>query len=463
MGLVTLILPILWQINDDLKSYICCMNPVEIIKKKRNGDFLTSEEINYFISHYVKGKIPDYQKSALLMAIYFRGLNDDETLGFVKAFINSGERVDLSHIKKPKVDKHSTGGVGDKTSIILAPLVACFDVIVPMMSGRGLGHTGGTLDKLESIPGFNVHLSIPEFVKNLEKLNVSMIGQTETLTPADKKIYALRDVTATVENVGLITASITSKKIAEGSEGIVYDVKVGNGSTLPTYEKSKELASKLLKTSKDFGQKAIAVLTDMSSPLGYAIGNWAEIMECIEIMDTARKTSPLSKDLYDVTLYLAGAMLMIAGKCKDIEEGIVMAEGKINSGECFERFQQLVKMQNGDLSVINDPEKYPKALFSDEVTASENGYIAGLDALTFGLAAVNLGCGRKTVEDKIDYSSAILLEKKIGYSVNKGDIVCRIFGETKQQVQSTKEMLINAVKISAEKPAEKGRIIEVIS
>lgn len=439
------------------------MNPVEIIKKKRNGDSLTPEEINYFISHYVKGKIPDYQKSALLMAIYFRGLNDDETLGFVKAFINSGERVDLSHIKKPKVDKHSTGGVGDKTSIILAPLVACFDVIVPMMSGRGLGHTGGTLDKLESIPGFNVHLSIPEFVKNLEMLNVSMIGQTETLTPADKKIYALRDVTATVENVGLITASITSKKIAEGSEGIVYDVKVGNGSTLPTNEKSKELASKLLKTSKDFGQKAIAVLTDMSSPLGYAIGNWTEILECIEIMDPARKMSPLSKDLYDVTLYLAGAMLMIAGKCKDIEEGIVMAVGKINNGECFERFKQLVKMQNGDLSVITAPEKYPKALFSDEVTASENGYIAGLDALTFGLAAVNLGCGRKTVEDKIDYSSAILLEKKIGYSVNKDDIVCRIFGETKQQVQSTIEMLVNAVKISAEKPDEKGRIIEVIS
>ncbi|HMQ81105.1 MAG TPA: thymidine phosphorylase, partial [Ignavibacteria bacterium] len=227
------------------------MNAVEIIKKKRNGEVLTEEEINYFISHYVKGKIPDYQKSALLMAIYFRGLNDAETLGFVKAFINSGARVDLSHIKKPKVDKHSTGGVGDKTSIILAPLVACFDVVVPMMSGRGLGHTGGTLDKLESIPGFNVHLSIKEFIANLEKLNVCMIGQTDELTPADKKIYALRDVTGTVENVGLITASITSKKIAEGSEGIVYDVKVGNGSTLPTYEKSKELASKLLKTSKD--------------------------------------------------------------------------------------------------------------------------------------------------------------------------------------------------------------------
>jgi pyrimidine-nucleoside phosphorylase len=233
------------------------MNTVEIIKKKRNGGELNENEINYFISSYVAGEIPDYQKSALLMTIYFNGLSDAETLGFVKAYINSGVKVDLSHINKPKVDKHSTGGVGDKTSIILAPLIACFDVVVPMMSGRGLGHTGGTLDKLESITGFNVNLSVEQFVKNLEKINVSMIGQTDDLTPADKMIYSLRDVTATVENVGLITASITSKKIAEGAEGLVYDVKVGNGSTLPTYKRSKELAGKLLQTSKDFGQKAI--------------------------------------------------------------------------------------------------------------------------------------------------------------------------------------------------------------
>ena len=439
------------------------MNPVEIIKKKRNGEILSEDEINYFISHYVKDKIPDYQKSALLMAIYFRGLNDSETLGFVKAFINSGERVDLTHIKKPKVDKHSTGGVGDKTSIILAPLVACFDVVVPMMSGRGLGHTGGTLDKLESIPGFNVYLSIPEFIKNLEKLNVSMIGQTESLTPADKKIYALRDVTATVENVGLITASITSKKIAEGSEGIIYDVKVGNGSTLPTYDKSKELALNLLKTSKDFGQQAIAVLTDMSSPLGYAIGNWAEIFECIEIMDPERKISPLSKDLYDVTLYLAGAMLLLAGKCDNVDEGKVMAEKKLNNGECFERFKKLVVMQGGDVNLIISPENYPIAEYSDNFISADSGYVKELDALTFGLAAVNLGCGRNSVEDKIDYSSSILLNKKIGDNVNSGEIICRIIGETKHQVQSTKDMLINGVKISKEKPELKGRIIEVIN
>ncbi len=439
------------------------MNPVEIIKKKRNEEVLTEEEINFFISQYVKGKIPDYQKSALLMAIYFRGLNDAETLGFVKAFINSGKRVDLSHIKKPKVDKHSTGGVGDKTSIILAPLIACFDIVVPMMSGRGLGHTGGTLDKLESIPGFNVHLSIKEFTANLEKLNVCMIGQTDELTPADKKIYALRDVTGTVENVGLITASITSKKIAEGSEGIVYDVKVGNGSTLPTYERSKELASRLLKTSKDFGQRALAVLTDMSSPLGYAIGNWAEIKECIEIMNPKLDKSQHSKDLIDVTLYLAGAMLMLAGKCSSVEEGMNLSEEKLTSGECFDKFIALVKLQGGDINFINDTMLYPEAKFSEVIKSDDTGYVAELDALTFGLAAVNLGCGRKTVEDKIDYSSAILLDKKIGGRASKDEVICRIYGETKEQVSSAKKMLQKGIKISKTKPEIKTRIIEVIN
>lgn len=442
------------------------MNPVEIIKKKRNGEELSEKEIDYFISHYVKGRIPDYQKSALLMTIYFTGLSDAETLGFVKAFINSGKRVDLSHIKKPKVDKHSTGGVGDKTSIILAPLIACFDVVVPMISGRGLGHTGGTLDKLESIPGFKVHLSIEEFVKNLEKINVCMIGQTDELTPADKKIYALRDVTATVENVGLITASITSKKIAEGSEGIVYDVKVGNGSTLPTYERSKELAGKLLKTSRDYGQSAIAVLTDMHSPLGYSIGNWAEIVECLEIMnpDLQSTISPLSSDLIEVTNYLAGAMLLLAGKCGSIEEGIVMANEKLKSGECYRKFIEMVELQGGNSDIINDPGSYLKAKLEEFIPADSDGYIEKLDALSFGLAAVSLGCGRSTVDDKIDYSSAIILEKKIGSPVKKGDVICRILGETEEKIVSAKKLLAEGIKISkniTEAPG-RSRILEVI-
>ncbi len=439
------------------------MNPVEIIKKKRDGKFLTETEISYFVSHYVKGKIPDYQKSALLMAIYFRGLNDSETLGFVKAFINSGKRVDLSHINKPKIDKHSTGGVGDKTSLILAPLIASFDVVVPMMSGRGLGHTGGTLDKLESIPGFNVHLGIDEFVKNLENLGVCMIGQTDELAPADKMIYALRDVTATVENVGLITASITSKKIAEGAEGIVYDVKTGNGSTLPDLVRSKELASNLLKTSRDFGQSAIAVLTDMSSPLGYAIGNWAEVVECIEIMDPGRKTSPLSGDLLEVTLYLAGAMLKLAGKCKTTEEGIILAEEKLASGECFRKFKALVGMQGGNIDVINSPEKYAKAKVKKNIIAVSDGYIRSQDALSFGLAAVELGCGRKKVEDRIDYSSAIILEKKPGDKVSIGETICRVSGETEEHVRAAERILTEGILISEKKPEIKSRIIEVIT
>jgi pyrimidine-nucleoside phosphorylase len=438
------------------------MNAVEIIKKKRNGGVLSEEEINYFISHYVKGKIPDYQKSALLMTIYFQGLNDNETHSFVKAFINSGKRVDLSHIKKPKVDKHSTGGVGDKTSIILAPLAACFDVVVPMISGRGLGHTGGTLDKLESIPGFKVHLSIEEFVRNLEKINVCMIGQTDDLTPADKKIYSLRDVTATVENIGLIVASITSKKIAEGAEGIVYDVKSGIGSTLPAFEKSKELAEKLLRISRNFGQKGISVITDMSSPLGYAIGNWVEIKESIEIMNPEIKTSELSADLVEVTLFLAGAMLMLAGKSKDIEEGIKIAKAKIENGQCFKKFVEVVELQNGDVNLIKNPETYEKAKFEDVIEADCDGYIETLDALVFGDTSVNLGSGRKTVDDKIDYSAAILLEAKLGSPVKKGNVICRIMGETKQKVEDAKKMLAKGISISKDKTELKSRIIEVI-
>lgn len=439
------------------------MNAVEIIKKKRNGGVLSDTEIQYFIANYVKGKIPDYQKSALLMAIYFVGLTNEETLGFVNAFINSGKKVDLSHIKKPKVDKHSTGGVGDKTSIILAPLIACFDVVVPMMSGRGLGHTGGTLDKLESIPGFNVHLTIPQFIKNLETLGVCMIGQTDDLTPADKKIYALRDVTATVENTGLITASITSKKIAEGSEGIVYDVKAGNGSTLPDLEKSRELADKLLRTSRDFGQQAIAVLTDMSSPLGYTIGNWHEIYECIEIMNPELKTNSLSSDLVEVTLYLAGAMLMLGDKCSSIEDGIKMSQDKLNSGDCFDKFLKLVEIQGGNIDVIKNPHSYRKAEYTDYIEASEDGFVTALDALTFGLAAVELGCGRKTLDDKIDYSAAIFLEKKVGDKVEAGDVICRIEGESSEKAEAAKSMLLNGIKINRQKPEVKSRIIEVIN
>lgn len=437
-------------------------NPVEIIKKKRNGVELSEDEVVYFISSYVKGFIPDYQMSALLMAIYFRGLNEEETLHFVKTYINSGEIVDLSFIKKPKVDKHSTGGVGDKTSIILAPLLACMDVVVPMMSGRGLGHTGGTLDKLESIPGFRVNLSVDEFKEILTKVNACMIGQTDTLTPADKMIYSLRDVTATVENIGLITASITSKKIAEGSGAIVYDVKTGSGSTLPAKEKSEELAHKLLSVSRKFGQKATAILTEMDSPLGYSIGNWLEIKECIMIMNPEIKNPVQSTDLLEVTMYLAGAMLKLGGKCETIDIGVNMASEKLGNGDCYRKFIEMVEIQGGDSSVVLNPEKYPPAKFSQDVLASVDGFISAQDAIGFGHASVNLGCGRKAVHHEIDYSAGILLEKKVGDEVKKGDVVCRVFGAAETKVEHAAKQIERSITISKEPVKLKSKIIEVI-
>jgi pyrimidine-nucleoside phosphorylase len=438
------------------------LNPVEVIRRKRNGHVLTKEEIHFFISNFLKGHIPEYQVSALLMAIHFNGLNDNETMSLTEELIDSGEVVNLSHINKPKIDKHSTGGVGDKTSVIIAPLVACFDVVVPMMSGRGLGHTGGTLDKLESIPGFKVNLSSKEFISILEEKNVCMIGQTETLAPGDKRLYEMRDVTATVENIGLITASITSKKIAEGADGIVFDVKVGKGSTLPTLEESKELALNLIKTSKHFNKKALSILTDMNEPLGYAIGNWNEIEECVSIMNPKSRTNPLSDDLLEVTLNLAGAMLMLAGKCKTINEGIELSKIKLENGECFNKFIDIVKTQGGDASYFTTLKPYPQAKVREEITSEVDGYISKLDALQFGLAAVNLGCGRKKVDDKIDYSSGIILLKKVGDKVKKGEIVCLLFGETDEKINHALEYLRTGIEITDSPVTKKTKIIEFI-
>ncbi len=437
-------------------------NPIEIIRKKRDGLKLTPSEIKKFIQGFMKGSVHDYQVAAFLMAVYNKGLDDEETIALTESYIESGEKVDLSYINKFKIDKHSTGGVGDKTSLILAPLLACFDVVVPMMSGRGLGHTGGTLDKLESIPGFNINLSINEFKRVLESIGVCMIGQTESLTPADKKIYELRDVTATVENISLITASIVSKKIAEGSDGIVYNVKVGKGSTLPSYESSKELALKLLDVTRKFGKKAIAVLTEMDSPLGYAAGNWCEVEECIAVMNQTSKKNLLSSDLIEVTLNLAGAMLMLAGKCSSVEEGTVTAGSKLLNGECFEKFIELVHIQHGDTKFIKNPHLYPKANYSCDVTAEVSGYIKELDAFKIGIAAVNLGCGRKKVDDKIDYSAGIKLKKKPGEYIQKGETIMVAEAESIDKIEHALEYLQKSAVIS-DKPVEvKSKILHVI-
>lgn len=439
------------------------LNPVDIIKKKRDGFSLTEEEINFFISAFLLKEITDYQMSALLMAIYFRGLNDTEILAFVNTYINSGEKIDLSVFNKPKADKHSTGGVGDKTSIILAPLLACFDIIIPMMSGRGLGHTGGTLDKLESIPGFRTNLSKNEFLNILKEINVSMIGQTDSLTPADKYIYALRDVTATVENIGLITASITSKKIAEGAECIVYDVKTGSGSTLPDFNKSRELAHKLINVTKTFNRKVIAFLTEMNEPLGKSIGNWLEIEECLEIMDPENKPSELSNDLIELTLTLAGGMLYLCGVSHDLEDGYSLADKKLATGEPLKKFIELTRLQNGDISYLIAPNKYTKAKFSRQIKADKDGCIIKMDALDFGNASVELGCGRKTMQDKINYSAGILLNKKCGDNITKGEIICTLYSDRESSLDNASHILKNAILISDTNSfVKKSKIIEVV-
>ncbi len=326
------------------------MNPVEIIKIKRHKKTLTKEQLKYLVEGFIQGIVTDYQMSAFLMAVYFNGMNEDETFNLTEIMLNSGKIVDLSFIKNPKIDKHSTGGVGDKTSLILAPIAASCGICVPMISGRGLGHTGGTLDKLESIPGFNVNYSIEKYKEILSQTGAALIGQTSELAPADKKIYALRDVTATVENVSLITASIMSKKLAEGAEALVFDVKIGNGANLPDYEESLKLTKNLLAVSKKFGKKAIAILTDMNQPLGMKIGNWLEVEECLEIMD-GKKNIP---DLLEVNNILAGAMIYLGGKSSSLDEGVKIAGEKINDGSAFKKFLEIVECQEGDANYIRD-------------------------------------------------------------------------------------------------------------
>jgi pyrimidine-nucleoside phosphorylase len=433
------------------------MNPVEIIRAKRDGGKLSSEQIKFFIDNYLEGEITDYQMSAFLMAVFFRGMNDDETFALTETMIKSGKVVDLSFINGIKVDKHSTGGVGDKTSLILAPLAAACGIYVPMISGRGLGHTGGTLDKLESIPGFNVNLSIEDYKRVLAKLGVVMIGQTAELAPADKRIYALRDVTATVNNISLITASIMSKKIAEGADAIVFDVKIGSGANLPDEEESKILAKKLVSVSRKFGKKAIAVLTDMSQPLGKNIGNWLEVEECLELLNGV-KVDDLSK----VNNVLAGAMIYLGGKVKDISEGEKIAQEIIDSGKAFGKFLELVREQGGDVEYLNAYKKLKRPEFKSEFRALSGGFITKMEAHGFGMAAIDLGCGRKKADDKINFLSGIVLKKKYGDKVLKDDLICEIWSDDIAKNEAGKIRINDAVKIEPEAPPKKELIIDIL-
>lgn len=433
------------------------MLPVEIIKKKRNKKTLTKQEIKFFVEGFLAGKITDYQMTAFLMAVHINGMNENETFDLTEIMLNSGKVVDLSYINKVKVDKHSTGGVGDKTSLILAPLVASCGIAVPMISGRALGHTGGTLDKLESIPGFNVNYSIEEYKKIIEKNGVVLIGQNEDFAPADKRIYALRDVTGTVDNISLITASIMSKKLAEGADALVFDIKMGSGANLQDYDESVELTKYLISVSKKFGKKAIAVLTDMEEPLGNKIGNWLEIEECLEVMN-----GEYVKDLCKVNNVLSGAMLYLGGKASSVEAGEKIAEEKIKDGSAYKKFLEIVETQNGDVNYIEDRENYKRAKYSRKIYSGEDGYVNEMDAFMFGLASIELGCGRKKADDKVDNLAGIILNKKCGDKINKGEEICELWAEDENKISEAEKIIKDAVEIKKSKPKERKIIIDII-
>ncbi len=433
------------------------MNSVELIKKKREKNELTSEEIDFLVQNYSKGKIPDYQFSAFLMAAFLNGLNKNETASLTKSMLYSGKVIDLSKINGVKVDKHSTGGVGDKTSLILAPIVAAAGVKVPMISGRGLGHTGGTLDKLESIKGFDVNLNLAQYKSVLKKCGAVLIGQTKEIAPADKLIYGLRDVTATVESIPLITASIMSKKLAEGIDGLVLDVKTGSGAFMKNLSDSKELAKSLINTAKAFDKKVIAFITDMNQPLGNYIGNWFEVYESIKILQ-----GEYVDDLCEVTFNLSGAMIYLGGKAKSIKEGIEISKELIANGKAFDKLIEIVSLQNGDISLLKNPEKYKKSKYIEEITASESGYLSKIDNYQIGMSSLELGAGRLTKDDKIDPKAGIIFKAKIGNKITKGTVIAEIHTDKKSSLDKVKDRISGAIEFSKEEVMSPKLIREIL-
>ena len=433
------------------------MRMYDIILKKRKGLELTKEEIDFFVQGYTKGEIPDYQASALLMAIFFNKMNKRETADLTMSMVHSGDTLNLSKIKGVKVDKHSTGGVGDKTSICLAPLVASCDVPVAKMSGRGLGHTGGTIDKLEAFKGFTVELTEEDFIKNVNDIKIALAAQTGHLAPADKKIYALRDVTATVDNMSLIASSIMSKKIASGSDAIVLDVKVGDGAFMKTPEDAKELAREMVDIGNNVGRKTIAVISDMDQPLGFAIGNALEVIEAIELL---KGNGP--KDLLELTLTLGSNMLVLSGKVKDEEEGRALLLENINNGKAVQKLKEFVKAQGGDESFVDDYEKFPKAKHIIEVKSEKEGYINKIHAEKLGLIAMELGAGRATKESTIDLAVGMKLTKKRGDKVEKGDVIAYVYANDLDKAEKAKKDLLENIIIEESKGKDLPLIYDII-
>ena len=428
------------------------MRMYDLIMKKRNGEALTKTEIEYMISEYVAGNIPDYQMSAFLMAVYFRGMTEEETLAMTMAVAHSGDMVDLSGIEGKKVDKHSTGGVGDKTSLVIAPIVAACGAKVAKMSGRGLGHTGGTVDKLESIPGMRTSLTQEEFFSVVNKTGLSIIGQSGNLAPADKKLYALRDVTATVDNISLIAVSIMSKKLAAGNDCILLDVKTGSGAFMKTVEDSVALAKEMVTIGENAGKRTVALITNMDIPLGNNIGNSLEVIEAVE---TLNGHGPA--DFTEVCLNLAANMLYLAGM-GEVETCRKMAEKAITDGSALERLAAMVEAQGGDASYILDTGKFARAPYAYEVLAQRGGYIASMNTESCGIASSMLGAGRETKESEIDFSAGITIKKKMGDYVEKGEVLAIMYASKEEMFEVAAKRYQEAVIITDEKPAEEPLI-----
>ena len=432
------------------------MRMYDVIKNKRDGKELTTEEINFFVSGYVDGTIPDYQASALCMAIYFKGMSLKETTDLTFAIRDSGEKLDFSAIKGTRVDKHSTGGVGDKTSLVVAPIVASLGVKVAKMSGRGLGHTGGTIDKLESIPGFNATLSQSDFERIVNDIGIAITGQSGELAPADKLLYALRDVTATVDSMPLIASSIMGKKLAADDDCIVLDVKTGSGSFMKTQEESKELAKIMVGIGKQAGKKMLALVTNMDTPLGNAIGNSLEVIEAVE---TLKGEGP--EDFTEVCVTLATDMLYLAGKGTR-EECESAVKGSIKNGTALETFAKMVKAQGGYVDCVYDTDKLPKAKFCYEVKSDREGYIHHVDTEGYGISSLLLGAGRNTKEDKIDYSAGIILKAKTGDRVKKGDVIAKLYANDKNLFVLAEKKFIDSTEILSDAPIKGPLIISRI-
>ena len=433
------------------------MRTVDLIHRKRDGEELAPEEIEFLIEGYTSGDIPDYQMSAFLMAVFFSGMTDREVSRLTECMLRSGDTVDLSSVPGVKVDKHSTGGVGDKTSFIVAPLAAAAGVVVPMMSGRALGHTGGTLDKLESIPGFRTDLTAEEFTGQLAQHGLAFIGQTERLAPADRKLYALRDVTGTVESIPLISSSIMSKKLAEGVDALVLDVKVGNGAFMKKQVDARRLAQTMVGIGRRLDKKVQALITDMNQPLGYAIGNALEIMEASQTLQNAGPA-----DLTKLCLELAARMIFLGKKAATLEEARLTAEKHLVDGSAYLKLKQVVAAQGGNPQALDKFELLPNATGMREITSPRAGYVSTIYAEDIGVASNMIGAGRDKKEDAIDPAVGIILEVKVGEKVDAGSILCRLYFTKEDHVEEAANRVEDAFRISAQKPSERELILEVV-